>query len=245
MLAPGLEAGPEPVLRVLALDVPTSDFSTRPFHELWLFARCLREGREAWYALSHLVGPDGDVVFGRETFGYPSRMAAIEWSRDGNSFAIAASRLGRRVAELGVAASGGVAQEDWSPAVEIVGLRLHPPYRAMTENGFVEPGPRADLVAQPWTFDLSPARSYEAGRLELDLPADPGPGNIGKPDPWYELAGAEVVKVVTGRGTLRRGPGVTLGKLENYWPYYAERFDGTLDASKAISGEARHTFLVG
>ena len=48
----------------------------QPFHEIWLFARCLREGREAWYALSHLVGPDGDVVFGRETFGYPSRMAA-------------------------------------------------------------------------------------------------------------------------------------------------------------------------
>ena len=86
----------------------------------------------------------------------------------------------------------------------------------MTENGFVEPGPRADLVAQPWTFELRPAGSFEPGRLELELPADPGPGRIGKPDPWYELAGAEVIKVVTGRGTLRRGPGVTLGKLESY-----------------------------
>ena len=111
-LPPGVEAGPEPLVRILALDVSSSDLSTQPFHELWLFARCLREGREAWYALSHLVGPDGDVVFGRETFGYPSRMAAIEWSRDGDSFALAASRLGRRVVELGVASSGRVPQED-------------------------------------------------------------------------------------------------------------------------------------
>ena len=44
-------------------------------------SRCLRQGREAWYALAHLVGPEGDVVFGRETFGYPSRSAAIDWRR--------------------------------------------------------------------------------------------------------------------------------------------------------------------
>jgi acetoacetate decarboxylase len=247
MLPPGLEAGPEPVLRMLALDVPISDFSTQPFHELWLLARCLREGREAWYALSHLVGPDGDVVFGRETFGYPSRMAAIEWSRDAESFAIAATRLGRRVVSLAFAAGGvGLSEEGTHHAVELVGLRLHPPYRAMTENGFVEPGPRADLVAQPWTFEYVSTTAWQLRRhLELDIPADAGPGRIGKPDPWYELAGAEVIKVMTGRGSLRRGPGVTLGKLENYWPYYAERFDGTLAAGEAISGEARHTFLAG
>jgi hypothetical protein len=116
----------------------------------------------------------------------------------------------------------------------------------MTENGFVEPGPRADLVAQPWTFEYVSTTAWQLRRhLELDIPADAGPGRIGKPDPWYELAGAEVIKVMTGRGSLRRGPGVTLGKLENYWPYYAERFDGTLGAGEAISGEARHTFLVG
>ena len=108
-------SGAEPLVRILALDVSTSDVSTQPFHELWLFARCLREGREAWYALSHLVGPDGDVVFGRETFGYPSRMAAIEWSRDGDSFAIAASRLGRRVVDLAAASSGGVGARTGAP----------------------------------------------------------------------------------------------------------------------------------
>ena len=114
----------------------------------------------------------------------------------------------------------------------------------MTENGFVEPGPRADLVAQPWTFELRPAGALSRRRASSSsYRPNAGPGRIGKPDPWYELAGAEVIKVVTGRGTLRRGPGVTLGKLESYWPYYAERFDGTLAANEAISGEARHTFL--
>jgi hypothetical protein len=43
---------------------------------------------------------------------------------------------------------------------------------------------------------------------------------------------------------LRRGLATTLGQLEGYEPWYAERLDGTLDAAKAISGDVTHTFLV-
>jgi acetoacetate decarboxylase len=247
MLPPGLEAGPEPGLTILALDVSTSDVSTKPFHELWLFALCHREGRFAWYALSHLVGPDGDVVFGRETFGYPSRMATIDWSREGVSFALAASRLGRRVAKLTVASTDPEGPHDVTSMVEmeVIGLRLHPPYRVMTEHGFVEPGPRADLVVHPWTLRLTNGPPIDQNRFDLELPSEAGPGRIGKPDPWYELAAAAFVSGGSARGTLRRGFGTTLGQLEGYEPYYIERFDGTLDAGKAISGDLTHTFLVG
>jgi hypothetical protein len=245
MLPPGLEPGSEPVVRILALDVETSDLSTRPFHELWLLARCLRQERAAWYALAHLVGPDGDVVYGRETFGYPSRMASIEWSRDDGAIALLLSRLGRRVFELEATVGAAASNRAASAGADVIGLRLHPPYRVMTEQGFVEPGPRADLVAQTWTLELSGARTIDPATAKLDFPAQPGPGRIGKPDPWYELAGAAVISIETGRGLNRRGPGVELGRLDRYEPFYAERFDGAMTAHEATSGEARHTFLVG
>jgi hypothetical protein len=243
LLPPTVVPGASPLVRILALDVGESDWSTEPFFELWLLARCEHGGREAWYALSHLVGPEGDVVFGRETFGYPSRMASIEWSREGASFALAASRLGRRVARLALAASRAAPRGDSIAAIEVLGLRLHPPYRLMTEHGFVEPGPRVDLVGQPWSFELA-AAPVDVARLELELPAEPGPARIGKPDPWYELAGGKVVRASSGRGRLRRGPGSTIAELEGWAPFYAERLDGTMDAGKATSGDVTHTFLV-
>jgi len=143
-------------------------------------SRCLRQGREAWYALAHLVGPEGDVVFGRETFGYPSRSAAIDWRRAGRSFELTATRLGRTVVTLAgndiaagdstgraarPGAGGGARAEYASEQAPVVGLRLHPAYRAMTEHGFREPGPRADLVAQPWAIAWSPRRAVDPAGL--------------------------------------------------------------------------------
>jgi hypothetical protein len=232
------------MVRILALDVERSDLSTQPFHELWLLARCRRDGGEGWYALAHLVGPDGDVVGGRETFGYPSRMATIDWSRDGGAFAVAASRLGRQVMKLGAASAAGAEKTGSAEIFEVLGLRLHPPYRLMTEHGFVEPGARADLIAQPWTLELAARRSTDPRHVALELPGDAGPGRIGKPDPWYELSGAEVLSIETGRGVLRRGPGFDCGRVDGYEPFYVERFDGAMTAAEATSGEVRHTFLV-
>jgi hypothetical protein len=175
-------------------------------------------------------------------------MATIEWSRERASFALAASRLGRRVATLAHASTDAdrppMAVVITKAEEDVIGLRLHPPYRVITEHGFVEPGPRAELVAQPWTFDLIDGPGIDQSRFTLELPPDAGPGRIGKPDPWYELAGATFVSGGSARGAVRRGPGITLGQLESYEPYYLERFDGTLDAAKAIAGDVRHTFLV-
>jgi hypothetical protein len=114
----------------------------------------------------------------------------------------------------------------------------------MTEQGFKEPGPRADLVAQPWTLRLTAGPPIDRDRFTLELPSEAGPGRIGRPDPWYELAVATFVSGGTARGALRRGLATTLGQLEGYEPWYAERLDGTLDAAKAISGDVTHTFLV-
>ena len=259
-LPPGLDAGAKPMMRILALDLGANDLSTEPFRELWLFAGCAHAGAESWYALSHLVGANGDVVFGRETFGYPSRIAAIEWALGGTALEVTASRLGRTVVRLaapredadaaGVAGDAGDAgdprdAEDVGGVAVVIGLRLHPPYRVMTERGFVEPGPRADLVAQSWTLEPTVRRSVAAARVRLELPADAGPGRIGKPDPWYELAGSEVVAAFAAGGVLRRGPGRDLGPLAGWEPYYRERFDGAMEAGEATSGRAPHTFLAG
>ncbi|MDX1383672.1 MAG: acetoacetate decarboxylase family protein, partial [Thermoanaerobaculia bacterium] len=245
-LPPALHAGAEPRLRVVALDLGVTDVSTVPFPEVWLFVSGRSEGRAAWYALSHLVGSGGDVVNGRETFGYPSRTASIDWREDGSRLRLTASRLGREVARFTWPAATDPAATPDPISLEVVGLRRHPAYRVMTLHGFREPGPRGELVAQPWTLGGVASRLLSADDVSFDFPADPGPGRIGAPDPWYELAGAAVVRAAAGEGgTLHRRPGRILGPVEDHEPYYLERFDGTMSSTEATSGDVRHTFLVG
>ena len=77
LVPPPCRGGIRPILRLMALRVDSSEISIEPFDELWLFASCLVENHWAWYALTHVAGPGGDVIFGRETFGYPSRMGDV------------------------------------------------------------------------------------------------------------------------------------------------------------------------
>jgi hypothetical protein len=148
------------------------------------------------------------------------------------------------VAKLGMASTAAGESHAATASLEVVGLRLHPAYRVMTEQGFIEPGPRAEFVAQPWTVELESARAIDPAQLTLELPAGAGPARIGRPDPWYELAGAKVTHVTSGRGALRRGPGSTIGSVADRERAYAERLDGTLDAARAISGDVEHTFFL-
>ena len=245
-LPPVLQGAASPHLRIVALDVGTNDVSTLPFTELWLLVSCEHGGQSAWYALSHLVGTGGDVVSGRETFGYPSRMAAIEWRASGSRFSLRASRLGRDVVRLEGPSESGGATDTGSKRIDLIGLRQQPPYRVMTLHGFSEPGARGELVAQPWALEGGSRQTIDPGALVLELPDQAAPGRIGAPDPWYEFSAAPIVAAAAGAGAvLRRQPGREPVALPDHGPYYLERFDGAATAGEATSGKVRHTFLVG
>jgi acetoacetate decarboxylase len=215
ILPPQCPPGADHRIRILALDVERSDLSTRPFVELWLMARCELAGAPAWYALSHIVSWDGEVLFGRETFGYPSRLGDPEMTFDGCRYDI----LGRRMHRTFLAADVPVMLEEPHPhqdAFEVVGIQLH---------RLLDP-PCADLLAQPWKVEIHEARGVDVLHLDLQLPDEPGPGKVLRTDPWFELASARVVSGVTGVGTIRRFPGRLVADLPDFVNWVAERFDG-------------------
>lgn len=241
-LPPPLQAGARPLIRVLALKTGKSDISTEPFTELWLFSRCEHEGAEAWYALGHTVGPGGDVVYGRETFGYPSKTGTIAWSADGALRTLSAQRMTRTFARIACPATPPTGGAN-TAQIRVVALRTNPPYRAMTLTGFTEPGPQADLVSQPWALELTAASALDPALCRLEFPAAAGPGRIGANDPWFELAGGRVVEARVGRGVLRRSPGRRIAVMEDYQAYYLERMDGTTDSNEAVAGGPKPSFL--
>jgi hypothetical protein len=214
-LPPQCPPGGRPLLRILALDVGRSDLSTRPFVELWLMTRCELATGPAWYALSHIVGWDGDAIYGRETFGYPSKLGEPKMAFDGGRYQVLGRRM-RRTFFRCDAPLGLDRPQRREESLEVIGIQLLP---------HLDP-PRADLLAQPWTLALEKVRRIDLDHLVLDFPDAPGRGRIGLSDPWCELASGRPVAGWAGRGVVRRYPCRILGDLPGFLDYYAERLDG-------------------
>jgi acetoacetate decarboxylase len=225
-LPPPCPPGERPEARILAIRVNESDFSPRPFVELWLMSRCEVAGAPAWYALSHIVGWDGDVCFGRETFGYPSKLGEPEITSDGLQYNIRGRRLYRDFFQAAVPLSlapPGAHRDRF----EVLGIHTHP----------WQDTPRADIVGQPWTVEIAAARKANLPYVELFFPRTPSHGKIGLPDPWFELEPRRLLAVVAGSGVMRRFPCRTLADLPGFADWFIERLDG------GSRDTARGTFL--
>jgi acetoacetate decarboxylase len=230
---PQLQAGEQPVIRVLALDAQSSDFSTCPFRELWLMSRCLARGEPAWFALAHIVGEGGDVCFGRETFGYPSKLGEVEMNCGTSEFQIRGHRLTRDFFRCrGTAGTASAAPED---RLNLIGIQA-PPFR----TGM----PPAKLIIQPWTIRLSQMRRGDAAQLVMEFPDLEGVGVIGKPDPWFELKPRRLLTASLGRGAMLRGPGRILADFPDFLPYFMERYEGLNSVQEAYAKKSGATFLV-
>ena len=235
-----VETGPQPLARILALDVPTSDFSTVGFVELWLLVRCVVGGRDAWYALSHIVGDGGDLLLGREMFGYPSKAGEVSFELAGQRISISGERVGRRFLDIH-ADEPAVAADDWTGELEVLGLQ------AETFSGSVDQQPdrpfgqsrpvKGRLVGQKWQLNLQRIPIDPWG-VFLNVPHAAGPSAVGRPDPWYEIDGCTVLSANMARGVIRRGPGSVLGEYADVWPYYRERCDGTWSAMQVLNAVA-------
>jgi acetoacetate decarboxylase len=225
-LPPALEPGDPPLSRILALDVGVSDLSTRPFTELWLMVGCEIDTGPAWYALAHIVGWDGDVCYGRETFGYPSKLGEPEITTDAIQIDVRGRRLYRDFFR-GVVPLSLDPPQPRADRFEVVGIHVHPWQRS----------PRADLVSQPWTVEMEAARCADPAWVTLLFPEEPGPGKIGLTDPWFELKPTRVVSAKAGRAAMRRFPCRTVGDLPDFIHWWIERLDG------GSRDEGKGTFL--
>jgi len=233
VLPPPCEPGSRPVLRVLALRVEASDLSVRPFHEAWLLAYCRVSGRPLWYALSHIVSEDGDVLHGRETFGYPSLHGNIDAMVTTEGFSLSGSRLGREFVR-GEGTVRGFSTGTSLARINIVGLRAGP---------FREgEAPRGELVAQTWFFQGR--RLYgDLKTAKLEFPGRKAPGGIGRPSPWFEF---QLFHLISAAGVedvgMQRGPGRVVAQVPDFTPYYRERCDGLLPGERAPATSVQPTF---
>jgi len=234
VLPPPCEPGSRPILRVLALRVETSDLSVRPFHEAWLFAYCRVGGRPLWYALSHIVSEDGDVLHGRETFGYPSLHGNIDAMVTTEGFSLSASRQGREFVR-GEGSVRGFSTGTSLAKIDIVGLRAGP-----FQEG---EAPRGELVAQTWFFQGR--RLYGDPKIaKLEFPARKAPGGIGRPSPWFEFTPFHLMSAAGVEDVgMQRGPGRIVAQVTDFTPYYRERCDGLLPGEQPPVTSVQPTFL--
>jgi len=215
ILPPPCQSGTRPVLRVLVLRVEESDLSPTPFSEAWLLAFCSAGEERGWYALAHICDRGGDLTFGREVLGYPTKTGNVELSLSFAEFAARCVRRGRDVLN----ASGnirGIATGTSLSQIPILGLR-----RADTEAGR-----RGEIVLQPWYFQ---GRYFAVDRpsIEVNFP-EPGeaPAIF---DPWFEFNPLHVASIsVMMNGSMQRTPGRVIAVTPAYERYYRERCDGVI-----------------
>jgi len=221
ILPEGVEAGDEAIVRFLALDVTSSDISTVPFKELWLLARCRNAGAAGWYALSHIVGPGGDVLLGRETFGYPSKVGSITIATTPTGVEFSGDRLLREFVRA--SAEVGDAAALTTETAPVIGLaaRFN---RPDTDDVF-----RARFVVQPWSIEpAGDCRSLK--NLAITLSSTPAPGRIGLPDPWFKIQPTRIKGAWAGPVRISRMPATKGGSVPDYRRFYMERMDGTQSA---------------
>ena len=162
LLPPACRGAGRPMIKVLGMRVNDGDDVAVAHDELWLFAFSIVAGRAAWYMLSHVVGPGGDIVAGRETFGYPSRRGEPEVVVTPIDCSVSGSRKGREFVYVDGTFQGfatGVSLDQ----IPVVGLRMKPGSRT------------GELVYQQWTFQ---GRRYRMNprTIGLEFPASDGRG---------------------------------------------------------------------
>lgn len=199
-----LTAGPAPELRILAVRCQRSDLTLNPFTELWLLTRCENGGKPAWFALSHVTGWEGDVLMGRETWGYPTKLGEPSVTVDVNQIDILGRRLHRDFFTAALPLALG--EENGAPR-ELVVIGARRSGKDVT--------PRVRLIAQPWTIELVRTRRVVAEEAFFEFPDKPGPAKIGRPEPWFDFAGSRLASASFGRGRMRRMPAQVLAPLED------------------------------
>ena len=237
VLPPGCEPGRRPLLRLLVLRAERGDFSRRPFQEAWLLAYCRVRRHPRWYALSHVAGQGGDLLWGRERFGYPTLKGQIGVGVSADGFHFSGSRHGREFVR-GTGSFRGFSTGLSLLRIHVVSLRARP-FR------LVGP-PEGELIEQTWF--LQGRRHYADPRaLEIEFPESGHSGNVSgagpKAAPWFELGPWKVVSAGAMEDAhMQRGSGRIAQAVPDFEPFYRERCDGVLPGEAIPSNGVQPTF---
>ena len=138
VLPPMTQPAAKPVLRMIAASLGVNDLSPLSYTEVWLLLSARMDGEDVWYALSHLVAPGGDVITGRETWGWPTKMAeAVTISTEGDVLAIGVRRLHREVIDGRLRLNGGATGPS-QKGFTVLGVQVPPTRIGSTAISMIE-----------------------------------------------------------------------------------------------------------
>jgi acetoacetate decarboxylase len=239
LLPPPLEPTPLPLASALVAYYPRTNFGAA-YHEGALCLWAQFQGVPGNYCLAMPVTDDMAMAGGREGYGYPKKMARIEFDKRAGDVSGRISRRGQTFFEVGAHLSPGSVEESMrstianglafgSEAGSPMYLFKHFPLPGTL--GFDYP-PR--LIRQNNVFR---ARSMEWADVEISMPRC-------EDDPWHEV---EVVRVLGGAyvvGDNTMLPGETVAEVDPvaFAPYSWERWDPAqmrLPAERAAVGQGR------
>jgi len=213
--------------RIKFVGIRASEARPHPFTEVWLLASCLAGRRTGWYAVSHIVSPDGDLTLGRETFGYPTKTGDPDVFVSPFEFSLLCERQGREMAY----AEGGNAGFSTGTSLMQMSLFCLQADRDRSEGR---------LILQPWHYQgLRRRPDRRSIKLSLSAPDSEDGGH----DRWDRLGPLQVTAAATfENAVMQRSPGEIIADVPNAWRHYRERSDGVLPwEGKPPAGEVRNS----
>lgn len=213
LLPPPCIFGGRPLLK--AMGIRFTDVGPAPVNELWLLAYCRIGLTSAWYALAHIVGPGGDLVYGREAFGYPTKSGDPRVVVSPIDCSLTGSRQGREFfyADGGF---GGFSTGTSIGRLNIVSLRVRPGQRT------------GELVLQQWAYQ-GRRQQVNPVTAAMDIPDNGSQTGGVRLDPWYGLRPIQLAAMgALETGGVQRQPGQVVATVEKPDEFYRERCDGVL-----------------
>lgn len=220
LLPPPLTPGPLPIGAVFVANYPKTNFGVS-YLESALFLMVAHNGEEGVYCLSMPVNNDMALILGRETFGYPKKMAHIYLEREGNDFRGGTERHGVKFLEMKARMEGTFND----PAAQ----------QFITEPGETNP----DIVVYNFKYFPNPERTgfdYRPRLIKETVKRRPKNIEYGEAqlyfnpsphDPWSEVEIAKVYGATFSVGDNSMLPGEVVAEVDpnEFFPYAFMKMD--------------------
>ena len=221
LLPPPLKPAASPLAMAFLANYPKTGFGIA-YQESALFVSAEHQGVEGNYCLAMPVTDDMAMVYGREYYGFPKKMAEVHITQDGDNFEGWTQRRGHRFMEVRAKLTG----QFNDPEAE----KKH--FRQVNKDGTFRgiaftyrffPGPNAELADyNPWLVRQETVfrpKTIKFGEAQIAFQHSPY-------DPWAEVEVVKMLGAVYMVGDSSMLPGESVARVDpiQFAPY---AFKGT------------------
>jgi len=222
LLPPPLKPAKHPVACALISNYPKSNIGIS-YHEGALFIFAEYGGITGMYCLSMPVDNDVAMIGGREIFGYPKKMAKVQFEKKEKDFKGSAERLGVKFFEIQAELNNKPNAKDFLKIGMDLGLNPAKP-ASITYNYKYFPSPKYTgldynprLIKEEITMQSSELLLGEAN-IKLNPSED---------DPWYEVEIERILGCIYIKTNTQLQPGDVVAEVdsEKFLPYSFMKVD--------------------